>query len=59
MGAHQNANFDKQQRKLIDSLERDGITSISTPVMATYNGPITLHFMRRNEAMVRIDWGSQ
>ena len=57
-GRSTNANFDKQQRKLIDSLERDGITPTSTPIMATYNGPLTLPFMRRNEAMVRIDWGS-
>ena len=58
-GRSTNANFDKQQRKLIDSLERDGITPTSTPIMATYNGPLTLPFMRRNEAMVRIDWASQ
>jgi hypothetical protein len=58
-GRSTNANFNKQQRELIDSLERDGITPISTPIMATYNGPLTLPFMRRNEAMVRIDWGSQ
>jgi hypothetical protein len=26
------------------------------PVRATYNGPLTPFFMRRNEAMIRIEW---
>ena len=58
-GRSTNANFDKQQRILVNSLERDGVTQKSTPIMATYNGPLTLPFMRRNEVMVMIDWRSE
>ena len=53
------ANFDKQQRKLVDSLNKDGVPQKSKPIMATYNGPLALPFMRRNEAMVRIEWSSE
>ena len=58
-GRSTNANFDKQQRILVNSLDRDGVTQKSTPIMATYNGPLTLPFMRRNEVMVMIDWRSE
>jgi hypothetical protein len=34
-GRSTNANFDKQQRILVNSLERDGVTQKSTPIMAT------------------------
>jgi hypothetical protein len=58
-GRSTNANFDKQQRILVNSLERDGVTQKSAPIMATYNGPLTLPFMRRNEVIVMIDWKSE
>jgi len=58
-GRSTNANFDKQQRILVKSLERDSVTQKSAPIMATYNGPLTLPFMRRNEVMVMIEWKSE
>jgi DNA gyrase inhibitor GyrI len=58
-GRSTNADFDKQQRILVNSLERDGVTQKSAPIMATYNGPLTLPFMRRNEVMVMIEWKSE
>jgi DNA gyrase inhibitor GyrI len=58
-GRSTNANFDKQQRILVNSLERDGVTQKSAPIMATYNGPLTLPFMRRNEVIVMIEWKSE
>ena len=58
-GRSTNANFDKQQRILVNSLKRDGVTQKSAPIMATYNGPLTLPFLRRNEVMVMIDWKSE
>ena len=58
-GRSTNANFDKQQRILVNSLERDGVTQKLAPIMATYNGPLTLPFMRRNEVIVMIDWKSE
>ena len=42
--------------KLAAGLQADGISVVSPPMKATYNGPFTPFFLRRNEAMVRIDW---
>ena len=49
----QQAGFEAQ---LLGYLSRDGMIAISEVIRATYNGPLTLPFNRRNEAMVRIDW---
>ena len=49
-------NFDKQWRKLAAGLQADGVSFSSPPMKATYNGPFTPFFLRRNEAMIRINW---
>ena len=49
-----NANYAEAQ--LLGSLSRDGVTATSEVIRATYNGPLTMPFNRRNEAMVRIVW---
>jgi hypothetical protein len=38
----------------MDRLAADGIKTISDPIKATYNGPFTPFFLRRNEVMVEI-----
>lgn len=48
-------NFNDAAKTLFDALRRDGITAVGVPIKATYNGPFTPFFLRRNEAMVRID----
>jgi hypothetical protein len=48
-------NFNDAAKTLFDALQRDGITAVGVPIKATYNGPFTPFFLRRNEAMVRID----
>ena len=55
-GRANDSNFDKAEAQLLGYLTRDGVTPISEVIRATYNGPLTLPFNRRNEAMVRIDW---
>ena len=49
-------NYKKQVVLLKDQLNRDGVLIKSDPIMATYNGPFTPFFLRRNEAMYRVDW---
>ena len=49
-------NFDKHRNILKDSLLKDNIEILSSAIRATYNGPFTLPFMRRNEAMFRVVW---
>ena len=49
-------NFDKRRKILKDNLLKDSIEILSSAIRATYNGPFTLPFLRRNEAMFRIVW---
>ena len=55
-GRANDKNFDKAEAQLLGYLTRDRVTPTSEVIRATYNGPLTLPFNRRNEAMVRIDW---
>lgn len=55
-GRANDRNFDDAQKQLIEQLSLDGIVTKSEVIRATYNGPFTLPFNRRNEALVRIEW---
>ena len=55
-GRANDRNFDKAEAQLLDHLKRDSVKATSEVIRATYNGPLTLPFNRRNEAMVRIVW---
>ena len=49
-------NFLKHKNILKDELSRDNIAIKSPAIKATYNSPFTLPFMRRNEAMFRVEY---
>ena len=49
-------NFARAKAQLLGRLAKDGRRTLSEVVRATYNGPFTIPFLRRNEAMVRIEW---
>ena len=55
-GRANNRNANDAEAQLLNRLSRDGVEAISEVIRATYNGPLTLPFNRRNEAMVRIVW---
>ncbi|MDB4169011.1 heme-binding protein [Planktomarina sp.] len=55
-GRSTDRNYIKHSTRLFEALRKDNILTIGDPVMATYNGPFTLPFMRRNEAMYRVNW---
>jgi len=55
-GRANDKNAKDAEAQLLDRLSRDGVTVTSEVIRATYNGPLTLPFNRRNEAMVRILW---
>ena len=50
-GRHSDANFDNHQQRLLQLIEREGFDVDPDPVLAYYNGPFTLPFLRRNEVM--------
>ena len=47
-------NFERHSKVLLEALFADKIETINQPIKATFNGPLTPFFMRRNEAMIRI-----
>tara|TARA_B110000008_G_C16721039_1_gene464762 strand:+ start:145 stop:687 length:543 start_codon:yes stop_codon:yes gene_type:complete len=49
-------NFNKHINILKENLLNNNIEVLSSSIKAVYNGPFTLPFLRRNEAMFRIDW---
>ena len=48
-------NFEKHSKLLLEALFSDNITTVDNPIKATFNGPLTPFFLRRNETMVRIE----
>ncbi len=44
----------KQEKKLLEWIESNGYTSISSPIYAGYDPPSTPPFLRRNEIMVEV-----
>ena len=48
-------NFKKHSNMLLEALVSDSIKTVDDPIKATFNGPLTPFFLRRNEAMVRIE----
>ena len=47
-------NFEKHSKVLLAALSNDKIITVDQPIKATFNGPLTPFFMRRNEAMIRV-----
>ena len=48
-------NFLKYSKILQEFLIKDNVKTIGEPIKATYNGPMTPFFLRRNEVMIRVD----
>lgn len=44
----------RAQVQLMDALHRDGIKTLSSPVYAGYNPPLSAPWIRRNEVMVEV-----
>ena len=47
-------NFEKHSKLLLEALSINKITTLGDPIKATFNGPLTPFFVRRNEVMIRI-----
>ena len=55
-GRASDQNFARARTVLLSRLSEDGHVPTSEVTKATYNGPFTPPFMRRNEAMVSVTW---
>jgi hypothetical protein len=54
-GRASDKNFIKHKSILESELKKDGISILSPPIKATYDGPFTLPMRRKNEAMLEIN----
>ena len=57
-GSASEDNFRKHTEILIHSLEGDKIKYLVPAIRATYNGPFTPPFMRRNEVIFKVEWNN-
>lgn len=57
-GRSSNSSFLSHSNILQNELLTKGVNILSKPIKATYNGPFTPGFMRRNEAMFLVEWKS-
>ena len=55
-GLANEGNYENHRGKLLTALQSDDVKVIGAPVRATYNGPFTPPFMRRNEVIVPVEW---
>ena len=55
-GRANDRNFETHRKRLLYELRASGLTPLEPAIRATYNGPFTPPFLRRNEAMYRIKW---
>ena len=55
-GRPSDKNFMKNSKILQEKLSKDKILIKGLAIKATYNGPFTLPFLRRNEAMLNVKW---
>ena len=55
-GRASDKNFRKHSEALESELKKNGVRYLKPFFKATYNSPSTLPFLRRNEAMVRVEW---
>ncbi len=55
-GRSTESNFHKHVAILKEVLSKDGIKVLKHAIKATYNGPLTPFFLRRNEAMYKVEW---
>jgi len=55
-GRSNNENHRTHTAALKEALDKDNVTIQGGAIRATYNGPFTPFFLRRNEAMFRVNW---
>ena len=48
-------NFEKHSETLIEVLSLDKLKTVGPPIKATFDGPLTPFFLRRNEVMIRVE----
>ena len=57
-GSTSEENFRKYANVLINSLDDNNINYLEPAIQATYNGPFTPPFMRRNEVIYKVEWNN-
>lgn len=50
------ANYRKNESRLLQALSADDRRPVGEPILARYDSPFTPWFLRRNEVMVEVEW---
>lgn len=50
------ANYRKNESRLLQELSADDRRPVGEPILARYDSPFTPWFLRRNEVMVEVEW---
>lgn len=50
------AHWESERDELLDDLQAAGIATVGTPVLAQYDPPWTVGFLRRNEVLIKVEW---
>ena len=54
-GGWSESRYGAKKAKLLNWIKKEQISPIGTPILARYNSPFTLWFLRRNEVQIEID----
>ena len=55
-GGWSESNYRKNEQALLEALNTDRVETTGEPLLARYNGPFTLWFLRRNEILIDVRW---
>jgi hypothetical protein len=58
-GTWSERRYEDKKRELIDLLNRYGFKPIGNPILARYNSPFSLWFLRRNEVIIEVEQDSK